>query len=176
MKFYLTITTIVTLQVWLPLVSRLFVSADSSHIVIDPVSGNDTLCSTPASPISSLQPCRTLKHVLGNVGCDCRYISESNATTFENIVIELTDGKHIIEDCIGMTYGRNITIKAKSSRQAVIECGHFPNKEQFETGLLSCNTVDLTFRGIVFQHCGPNAPNVFLNRSSNVLFEECIFR
>ena len=166
-KVYLTI-----LQLW----SAYLTIIECSSIIVDPVSGNDTLCSTPASPNPSLQPCRTLRYALGNVGCDCRYINESNVISVENIVIELADGVHTIEDCVGITYGANITIKAESSGQAIIECGHFPSRERFETGLLSCNTVDLTFRGIVFQHCGPYTPNVFLNRSSNVLFEDCIFR
>ena len=166
--------SIATLQ--LCLASSVFVFADSSRVIVDPSNGNDILCLTPDRSNSSLQPCRTLRHALGSVGCDCRNISESNVTSFENIVIELANGIHTIEDCVGITYGRNITIKAESSGQAVIECGHFPSKESFETGLLSRNTVDLTFRGIVFQHCGPYTPNVFLSRSSNVLFEDCIFR
>lgn len=143
-------------------------------IYIDPVSGNDTsLCS---SHNTSQQPCRTLKYALGSVECDCTQISRSNTTTFENTVVELANGLHVVEDCIGITYGKNITIKAENPREAIIECGHFPSTERFETGLLSCNTIGLTFIGIVFQHCGPATPNVFLNRSSDVRFEDCVFR
>ena len=162
-----------TLLLWLVyLTARCRCSATA--IYINPIGGNDTsLCSSFAT---SRQPCRTLRYALGGVGCDCTHISESNATIFENTVVELADGVHVVEDCIGITFGKNITIKAKNAREAIIECGHFPSTERFETGLLSCNTVGLTFIGIVFQHCGPATPNVFLNRSSNVLFEDCTFR
>ena len=150
--------------------------ADTSQlkeVFVDPVNGNDSLCFYNTS-VS--QPCKTLKNALGNVDCNCRNISEATVDSLENTVIKLMDGVHVINDCIGIKFGNNVSIEAVNTGSAIVKCGRFPSSKHFETGLVSCNTNGLTFRGVNFEQCGPYTPNVFINRSRDVLFEDCVFR
>lgn len=159
------------LSLWLTTLT--VTSCTCVEITVDPISGID--CSTVE--VNTTHSCKTLNHALGNsVDCACINNTVNHSTTLENVLIKLADGVHTIGDCIAINFGRNVTIEAENSGEAVIECGTFPSKKLFETGLSSCHTNGLAFRGVVFQHCGPYTSNIFLNQSTNVLFEDCVFR
>lgn len=158
------------LTLWLLILTTL---TSCVEITVDPVSGTDSLCSTA----NTTHSCKTLNYALGNsVDCECFNDTVNHSTTLENVLIKLANGVHTISDCIAINFGQNVTIEAENVGEAVMECGVFPSKKRFETGLSSCHTNGLTFRGVVFQHCGPYTPNIFLNQSTNVLFEDCVFR
>ena len=165
-----------SLLLWLVVLTTLtWPCTDCLEITVDPLSGTDSLCISGTN--DSTHPCKTLNHALGNsMDCRCKNVILNLTTTLDNVVIKLGDGVHTIGDCIAINFRQNVTIEAENSGQAVIECGRFPSNKRYETGLSSCHTNGLTFRGVVFQHCGPYTPNVFLNRTTNVLFEDCIFR
>lgn len=153
-----------------------YVQAGTSQLkelFVDPVNGNDSVC---FSNTSLSQPCKTIKKALGNVDCNCRNITEDTVDSLENTVLKLMDGVHVIDDCVGIKFGTNISIEAVNTGNAIIKCGRFPSSRRFETGLVSCNTNGLTFSGVSFELCGPYTPNVFINRSRDVLFEDCMFR
>lgn len=155
--------------------SLLTESSCQNEVYVDPLTGNDTECLSlqeiQDGQTSTNSPCRTLNQALGNVDCRRAQFSCSDAG-LENAIVWLLDGVHQLSDCIAIIRGSNITVQAQNPGQAVVVCpeNSNPNGHQF----ISCNTEGITFRGIRFENCGPRS-NLFLNRSSNVLIEDCSF-
>ena len=90
-------------------------------------------------------------------------------------MFQLERGVYHLLGCIGILGGSNITIQS-ATNDVVIECESFPNDivENYDN-IYMCRTSGITFRRIQFSRCGPQSPNVFLNASSGVLFEDCLF-
>ena len=117
-------------------------------------------------------PCKTLNQALGNQSCLC-----SATELLSDIVFELVSGTYHLEGCVGIVGASDITIQSRSSNEeVVIECETFPNNRVGDYGnLYVCGSSGVTFRGILFTRCGPQTPNVFLNSSSGILFDNCTF-
>lgn len=161
-------------------------------VSVDPVNGNDSECfslqemalfnSTTRFSIvngtdadtAQLHPCKTLNRALGNLDCkhSCKY-QEINTDPLRNVVIRLLDGVHRLSDCIAIDGGQNVTIESVNSGQASVECAN--NMKQSLDGIRSCRTKGLIFRGVRFEYCRYSSPAVFLNRSSEIVFEDCMF-
>lgn len=126
---------------------------------------------SPLLPLGT-PPCATLNRALGNESCD---ISCETSDPLKNIVLRLQRGVYRLLGCIGISGGTNITIESTTD-DVVIECESFPNDivENYDN-IYVCGTHGMTFRRIQFSHCGPQSPNVFLNDSSGILFEDCLF-
>ena len=151
-------------------------------ISVDPERGNDDNCLSAAqifnltaeeraNVTNEQRVCETINKALGYVSCDATC---DNQEPFENVVLRLEDGTHRLTGCVGIVESRNITLRAANWRQAVVKCERFPNNETFDN-LVVCNSENITFEGIRFENCGPQSPNVFLNRSSDILFDGCKF-
>ena len=168
-------------------------------VEVDSVNGNDSECyslqelqaahdhfnvTEAEAPNARLParntPCRTLNRVLGNVDCyrSCRY-GEINNSSLQNVAIRLYDGVHRLTDCIAIDGGQNVTVEAVSDGQATIECAYMPDSvvpSGRRDGIRVCRSDGLSFRGVRFEQCGAHSPAaVFLNRSSAILFEDCVF-
>lgn len=165
----------------LPFLLCLVIGASLSHsqstlvVRVDPSTGNDSLCMSAqerrsAAP-GSAHPCATINRALGDVGCE----SCANTYPIQDTVVELAAGVHKLTRCIGITDSEGVRIVAETSRRATIECAQSPNSKEFDN-LFVCEVHGIVFRGIVFENCGPLSPNVFLNSSSNITFEGCIFQ
>ena len=154
---------------------------------VDPVNGNDTECfslqemarttlvnDTTDAGTPQLRFCRTLNRALGNLDCkrSCRY-QETNSDPLRNVVVRLLDGVHRLPDCIAIDGGQNVTIESANSGQASVVCAN--NMMQSLDGIRSCRTEGLIFRGVRFEYCRYSSPAVFLNRSSEIVFEDCTF-
>ena len=171
--------------------------AESDRVLVvhvDSVNGNDSDCSSlqelsqaarfnvTDSPDSlSNVPCKTLNRAFGSIDCynSCRY-GETNNDSLQNVVVRLFDGVHRLTDCIAIDGGQNVTMEAVNDGQATVECAYVPddsnNIVERRDGIRVCRSEGLVFRGVRFEHCGPHSPAaVFLNRSSMVLFEDCVF-
>lgn len=148
----------------------------SAEVYVDPGIGNDTAClslqelqnsSTP-SPV----PCKTINQALGRI--ECNYDCENSQPLYHSVV-KLSEGVHILQECIAILQGGNITISAESTGLATIKCTNFGNIEVYDN-IFTCETRGLIFRGINFEGCGPLSANVFISQSTDVLFEDCSFR
>ena len=169
----------------LPLLLSLVIGAPPSHsqstlvVRVDPSTGNDSLCMSAQerrSPSSipgpdDTVPCATINRALGDVSC----VSCANPYPIQDTVVQLAAGVHRLSGCIGITDSEGVRIVAETNRQATIECAQSPDSKEFDN-LFVCEVRGIAFRGIVFEKCGPLSPNVFLNSSSNITFEDCIFR
>ena len=154
---------------------------EGAEVYVNAKNGSDTECFS-LQDLSSMNdtsmdrslnaPCRTINHALGNVECSS---SCENANPLFNSVLKLSDGTHKLQSCIGILQGENITIEADNHGEATIRCVSFRNKKMADN-IQSCMTKGLVFRGINFEGCGPLSPNVFINRSTDVLFEDCTFK
>ena len=89
----------------------------------------------------------------------------------------LEKGIYQLQGCVGILGGTNITIQSASDDvHVLIECESYPNNAVGRyDNIFVCGTCGITFRHIQFSHCGPESPNVFLNASSGILFEDCLF-
>ena len=165
-------------------------------VEVDSINGNDSECyslqelqashnvTKTEAPNARLParntPCRTLNRALGNVDCyrSCRY-GEINNSSLQNVVIRLYDGVHRLTDCIAIDGGQNVTVEAVNDGQATVECAYVPDSvvpSGRRDGIRVCQSDGLSFRGVRFERCGPHSPaTVFLNRSSAILFEDCVF-
>ena len=150
-------------------------------VSVDPILGNDIACLSAQELLlnqtslpPSQTPCQTVNKALGNVRCDvgCR---PSGGETIENVTIRLEDGIHTLTECVGVLGSSNVTFEATNPGMATIECTNFQNSSDFDN-LFVCNTIGVMFRGIQFEHCGPISANVFLNDTSDIVFEDCTFR
>lgn len=167
-------------------------------VKVDSINGNDSECyslqelqaaphsvNVTGSPDISANnvPCRTLNRALGNVDCyrSCQY-GEINNSSLQNVVVRLSHGVHRLTDCIAIDGGQNVTVEAVNNGQATVECAYTPGysngvvRRRSWDGIRVCRSGDLVFRGVRFERCGPHSPAaVFLNRSSDILFEDCVF-
>lgn len=150
--------------------------ARAAKVVVDLNAGNDTACSSlqqlQTSSSEAQVPCRTINQALGNVECSA---SCENDDPLHNSVVVISDGVHTLKGCISILQGENVTIEAQNTGMATVKCATFKNSDVY-TGIESCQTNGLVFRGIHFEGCGPLSSNVFINRSTDVLFEDCVFR
>lgn len=148
--------------------------AKAAEVYVDPVTGNDTACSSLQElENSSIHvPCKTINKALGEIGCSS---SCENNQPLHDSVVKLSDGVHILQDCIAILQGENVTIAAENTGMATIKCTNFGNTEVWDN-IVSCETSGLEFKGINFEGCGPLSPNVFINGSTDVLFKDCNFR
>ena len=117
-------------------------------------------------------PCRTIIHALGDVRCAR---SCDNPNPLRNAALKLSNGVHTLQRCVAILRGVNITIQAENSGLATVRCRELGSTQLFDN-LACCETEGLTFRGIIFEGCGPLSSNVFIHRSNNVLFEDCTFQ
>ena len=117
-------------------------------------------------------PCRSINHALGNVDCNAR--SCNNPNPLRNAVLRLSNGVHTLGRCAAILRSENVTLEAENPGQATIRCTELGNTRDFDN-IFVCLTNGLTFRGINFEGCGPLSSNVFINRSTDVLFEDCTF-
>ena len=150
----------------------------AAKVIVDLNAGNDTECSslqqlqTNSSQVQV--PCKTINRALGNVECsrNCE-----NYDPLYNSTVAISDGVHTLQGCISILQGDNVTIEAQNTGMATVKCSTFRNYDsEVYDGIESCQTNGLVFRGINFEGCGPRSSNVFINRSTDVLFEDCIFR
>lgn len=167
-------------------------SAGGFIVSVDSVNGNDSECyslqemqaarvnetnvlvtNKSAATTMEMRPCKTLNRALGDVSC--RY-QELNPDPLQNVVVRLLDGVHRLADCIAIGGGQNVTVEAVNNGQASVECAYYPDNQMHRwDGLRSWQTVGLTFKGVRFEHCGYISPAVFLNHSTEVVFEDCVF-
>lgn len=148
----------------------------AAKVIVDVNAGNDTACSPlqqlQTSPSQAQVPCKTINRALGNVECNR---SCENDDPLYNSVVVISDGVHTLQGCISILQGNNVTIEAQNTGMATVKCATFKNSDVYD-GIESCQMNGLVFRGINFEGCGPRSSNVFINRSTDVLFEDCIFR
>ncbi|XP_019851702.1 PREDICTED: uncharacterized protein LOC109581757 [Amphimedon queenslandica] len=156
------------------------------RVRVDPVLGDDESClSVPdiirrggGEATDDGVPCETINYALtGNYTNE--YYSTDNCSEapilFSDIVISLSSDVHSLTEQLRLvTYG-DVTFEGDGS--ASIECVSFPNY-QFRNfdNIFACGVSGLTFNGVVFERCGPVPSNVFIYNSTNILFQNCIFR
>ena len=92
-------------------------------------------------------------------------------------MFELDGGVYHLEGCVGIVGATEITLQPRDiNDDVIIECESFPNNESGNyDNLYVCGSSNITFRGIQFTRCGPESPNIFLNSSSGLLFDNCTF-
>ena len=94
-----------------------------------------------------------------------------------NIHILLAEGVHHLRKHLPLIKATNLTIAAKNSGKALIECTTFPNVIPGNyDNVFACQSHWLRFKGAVFERCGPVPSNMFLYNSSDVTFEKFTFR
>lgn len=166
--------------------------ARAAELYVDTAAGNDSQClslqdfqqassgtQTPEGngfdlgrdPTGQSVPCRTINRALGDLECTLRCEA---SVPIHNSVLKLANGVHTLLGCVAIVQGGNITIEAENPGEATIRCRTFG--DMVWDPIQACQTRGLVFRGIVFEGCGPMAPNVFLDGADNVLFEDCSFR
>lgn len=143
---------------------------------VDPSRGSDSNCLSAQNLTApgDTVPCKTLNRALGDVQCDVC----SNSNPIENVVIRLADGVHQLTACIGVVESTNVTFEAENPGMAIIECSVFPDLESTNTtffDMFFCGSTGITFKGIQFQHCGPQSSNVYLRETGDILFDNCLF-
>lgn len=144
----------------------------SAEVYVDPSTGNDTACSSlqELKNSSNQVSCKTINKALGDIGCSS---SCENEQPLHDALVKLSDGEHILRDCIAILQGGNVTIAAENTGMTTIKCG---STAGVWNNIVSCETRGLVFKGIRFEGCGPLSSNVFINGSTDVLFEDCSFR
>ena len=172
------IEAVTAVLIGLVLVSSSRVRADI-HLYVDSIKGNDSLC-TPypnyIMPYSNIS-CKTIQYALhGNAN----YASCTEATPLQDVTVHLADGIHSIAKEICITYSGNVALVADHNGQASIQCATFPYNDttvnrRYENLYLYA-AAGVTFRGLNFEHCGVSSSNVFINSSSDILFDKCVFR
>ena len=133
-----------------------------------------TLCvATSLSLPPGIAPCKTLNRAFGYHPCG----TCTSTGSLSDVIFELSTGVHHLNGCIGIVEATNITIQSQNIDEDVtIECESFPNDIVGNyDNIYVCGSSDVTFRGIQFTRCGPQSPNVFLNSSSGLLFDNCTF-
>lgn len=117
--------------------------------------------------------CKTINRALGHQPCGMC----SSTDPLSDIVFELSEGIHHLNGCIGIVASANITIRSlNNDKNVIIECESFPNNiVRNYDNIYVCGSSHVTFRGIHFTRCGPQSPNVFLNSSSGLVFDNCTF-
>lgn len=151
----------------------------AAEVYVDSINGNDEECSSlqelliNGSSASSTTPCKTLNSALGNTQCSRNCTSD---TPILDSIVRLSDGVHTLTGCVAILGGSNVAIEAQNIGKATVLCVGHTTRQDGPDNLQSCMTQGLAFRGIKFEGCGPAFPNVFVNRSDNLLFEDCTFK
>ena len=123
-----------------------------------------------------LPPCKTLNAALGNQSCDSCSVTNTTSV-LSDVVFKLTSGVYHLQGCVGIVGATNVTIQSHDlTDDVIIECETFPNNVVGNyDNLYVCGSAGVTFRGVQFTRCGPQSPNIFLNSSSGVVFDNCTF-
>ena len=78
--------------------------------------------------------------------------------------------------CAPIVMSHNLVFEAINSNKATVTCVDFPNyRERNFDNIIVCQSSNITFRGIRFERCGPVPSNVFVSRSSDIVFDSCTF-
>lgn len=80
---------------------------------------------------------------------------------------------NIFLGCVGVGQSQDVHFVAESRSGATVVCGDFPS-ETYDN-IEVCQSVNVSFTHINFENCGPLSPNVFVNYSSGILFDGCVF-
>ena len=151
----------------------------AAEVYVDSTNGRDEDCFTVQELLTNISlapsaaPCKTINYALGGIACSRNCTSD---IPIVDSTIRLSDGLHTLTGCVGISGGNNVTVEAENIGRATVNCVGQATVEEGADNIQSCMTQGLVFRGIVFEGCGPTVPNVFLNRSNDVLFEDCTFK
>ncbi len=165
----------------LALLSPTILGQEPPILPVDSEHGNDTACLSAQEllkPNTTLPdpvvPCRTINKVLGYIECSNKCGNDTER--IENVTIQLEDGVHRLEGCIGLVHSRRVRFVAANRGKATITCESFPNAtmDNFDN-LAVCRSSEIQFDGIRFEKCGPVSPNVFLSYTADVSFHNCVF-
>lgn len=123
---------------WLLVLCSLFLSLESAEVYVDWRTGNDAACSSlqQLQNGSSAVPCKTLNQALGKVNCSplCE-----NSQPLLDSAVKLSDGEHVLLECVAILGGENVTVAAENTGMATIKCTHFGNTEVYDN-IMSCQT------------------------------------
>ena len=75
--------------------------------------------------------------------------------------------------CVGVVQSQNVQFIAENPGGATMTCGDFPSETY--NNLQVCSSTNVSFTNIRFENCGPLSPNIFVNYSSGIVFDGCIF-
>ena len=160
------------------LVLATYICADI-HLYVDSTNGNDSLCtpySNDTSPSSKVS-CRTIQYALHG---DANYTECTQSAPLHNVTVHLADGTHSIAKEVCIMFSTNVSLVADHIGQASVHCATFPNNDtaynRTYENLYVFGSTGVTFRGLNFEHCGVSESNVFINGSSGILFDNCVFR
>ena len=167
-------------------------AGDAVMVWVDPQHGDDNNCLSAldlllysgsrkgAQQSYPKLPCATMDAALyGNRTFDEKLLKNCSAFPHHlaNIHIILAEGVHRLRERLPLIKATNLTIAAKNSGKALIECTTFPNTIPGNyDNVFACQSHWLRFEGVVFERCGPVPSNVFVYNSSYVTFEKCTFR
>lgn len=111
-------------------------------------------------------PCATLPYAL--------YGGTKSSPT-SNITLILATGVHKLHT--GLTIGNSTYISLIGVDDTVLECGDKPLFSSCELhNLVIDNSSFVHFYGITFQNCHLGVPMVHIEKSNNIIFNNCIFR
>ncbi|KAL5515916.1 hypothetical protein EMCRGX_G001161 [Ephydatia muelleri] len=155
--------------------------ANVRHLYVDSTNGNDSLC-TPYSndwlPSSNVS-CRTIQYALHG---DAGYEDCMQSSPLQDVTVHLADGIHSIHKELCIFSSINVSLVAEHTGEASVHCANFsnygydPTNNRTYDNLYVNSSNGVTFRGLNFEHCGASSSNVFITHSSNILFDNCVFR
>ena len=78
---------------------------------------------------------------------------------------------------VDIDQSRNVHFIAEESKDTIVMCANFPGKcKASSDGFKISNSTNVTFTNIRFENCGPLSANVFVSRSSGIVFDGCVFK
>ena len=148
------------------------------HLYVDSTNGNDSLCTPYSSQTSDSSPsssvsCRTIQYALHG---DADYVDCNQSAPLQDVTVHLADGIHIVANEMCIFSSINVSLVADHTGQASVHCATFSDNETTYDNVYVNGSDGVTFRGLNFEHCGVLSSNVFITSSSNILFENCVFR
>lgn len=156
-----------------------FAHTNVRHLYVDSTNGNDSLC-TPYSNdslSSSNVSCRTIQYAL-HAGAYNENCLQSGP--LKDVMVHLSDGIHTIQSEVCIFFSINISIVTEHAGAASVHCTTFSNSDMTSNrtydNIYVHSSNGVTFRGLNFEHCGVLSSNVFITHSSNILFDNCVFR
>lgn len=155
---------------------------------VDSVDGDDDNCqsaielsNTSNTGQNQTTSCATITTALYGRNQSNNYYTSRNCSSFpyelDNVRVVLAGGEHKLVARLYITKASNIFIVSEQPRQASISCISFPNTvSNYFDNILTCSSSDIKFEGVVFHNCGPVSSNVFVYNTTNVSFNNCVFR